>query len=123
MWFTKDTKGWTVTNHGFAFNKEIQDPTFLDIYRHAGTEGDNAPEALKDEKSLSQRLGLQLYHYIITSTAKLRGGLEAKDVVEIGCGRGGGSAYMAKIFEMNSYVGVDTSTQHVHFCRRVSLYI
>lgn len=59
------------------------------------------------------RYGVQLYHHV-ASRAELRG----KDVLEIGCGRGGGASYLADAMEPQMYVGVDFNRRAVAFDRR-----
>lgn len=44
--------------------------------------------------------------------------LEGRDVLEVGCGRGGGAALVARRHAPRSYVGVDYSANNIAFCRR-----
>ena len=63
-----------------------------------------------DEKT---RLCTQLYHHVAGSV-DLRG----RDVLEIGCGRGGGASYIARYLGTRSMTGVDIAEQATRFCCR-----
>lgn len=64
-----------------------------------------------EEKYESNRFSIQLYHHLASETE-----LENKDIVEIGCGRGGGLNYITKKFSPASARGVDLDKQAVTFC-------
>jgi len=59
----------------------------------------------------SERYGAQLYHYAASHTD-----LTDKDVLEVGCGRGGGASYIARYLSPRSYVGLDLSENGIRFC-------
>jgi len=59
------------------------------------------------------RYCIQLYHRV-AAAADLRG----KDVLEVGSGRGGGSAYVARHLGPRALTGVDFARNAVSFCRR-----
>ena len=59
------------------------------------------------------RLRIQLYHYVANSVE-----IEGKNVLEVGCGRGGGSAYIARLLKPRSLIGVDFSQKAIHFCQK-----
>jgi SAM-dependent methyltransferase len=54
-----------------------------------------------------------LYHHLL-SQAEIRD----KDIVEIGCGRGGGLAYVSSAFGPCTATGVDIEKGAIDFCRR-----
>ena len=62
----------------------------------------------KDENN---RYSIQLYH-------KLAAAIELKDknIAEIGCGRGGGLAYISEYFKPKTAVGIDLNNQAIKFC-------
>ncbi len=71
------------------------------------------PESLVLEPSeQSERYGLQLYH-ATTSGHSLQG----KEVLEVGCGRGGGAAFLHRIGMPQSMTGVDFSAQAIALCQ------
>jgi len=68
------------------------------------------PLAEEDEPN---RYSIQLYHHVATG-ADLRG----KDVLEVGCGRGGGGSYIMRYLKPNSYIGLDQSNYSTSFCNK-----
>src|SRR5438105_963866 len=64
----------------------------------------------EDEKS---RYCIQFYHHVAGSI-DLRG----LDVLEVGCGRGGGASYIMRYLKPKSMMGVDISEKAVAFCKR-----
>lgn len=59
------------------------------------------------------RYGLQLYDRVASGAP-----LEGSVVLEVGCGRGGGSAYVARVFGTRAMTGIDFSAKAVVWCRR-----
>jgi SAM-dependent methyltransferase len=59
------------------------------------------------------RFSIQLYSRV-AGARDLRG----KEVVEIGCGRGGGASFIARYLHPARMTGVDLSAQAVRYCRR-----
>jgi SAM-dependent methyltransferase len=58
------------------------------------------------------RCSLQLYHRVAAAVD-----LAGKDVLEVGCGRGGGAVYVMKHLGPKSVTGVDLCIGSVRFCR------
>lgn len=58
------------------------------------------------------RYAIQLYHHVASRVP-----LEGRDVLEVGCGRGGGASYVARYLLPEKMVGVDYSDKAVRFCR------
>lgn len=56
--------------------------------------------------------GLQLYARVAGAAS-----LEGKDVLEVGCGRGGGTAFVQERFRPRSMVGLDLATRAIDACR------
>jgi fatty-acid O-methyltransferase len=67
-----------------------------------------------DPADESHRYPIQLYH----CTATQSGGLTGKQVLEVGCGRGGGASYLTRALGPASYVGLDLNAAGIRFCRR-----
>jgi SAM-dependent methyltransferase len=63
---------------------------------------------------LENRYAFQLYHRVVDGQD-----LAGQDVLEIGCGRGGGAAALSRYWAPRQVVGVDVSSKAVEFCRRV----
>ncbi len=70
------------------------------------------PLALAAEDE-SDRNCIQLYQ-LVASAVDLAG----SDVLEIGCGRGGGTSYVARYLHPGQMIGVDFSWRAVAFCRK-----
>lgn len=60
------------------------------------------------------RYPIQLYYATATQATDLAG----QQVLEAGCGRGGGASYLTRTLRPASYVGLDISATGVEFCRR-----
>jgi len=65
-----------------------------------------------DPTDEAYRLSIQLYAHVAGAR-----NLTGKDVLEIGCGRGGGASYMARYLHPGSLTGVDLSAAAIRFCR------
>ncbi len=81
----------TFMNYGYAYKQPISLP--------ADQEGNRYP--------------IQLYHYITSSTD-----LQNKRVLEVGCGRGGGAAYVYHNFHPKQLTGLDLSNEAIRFCQQ-----
>lgn len=70
-----------------------------------------APSMPLDAEDEPDRHSLQLYHRVAAAVD-----LQDKDVLEVGCGRGGGAAYMAKYLNPRRVHGVDLCASSIKFC-------
>lgn len=59
------------------------------------------------------RNALQLYHHVVTAVE-----VRDKEVLEIGCGRGGGAAYIAKYLDPRRVHGVDSCASSAVFANK-----
>ena len=66
-----------------------------------------------DEQDNPNRYAIQLYHHLASAAEIIN-----KDIVEIGCGRGGGLSYITRNFSPASAKGIDLDKQAVSFCKR-----
>src|SRR5205085_1835597 len=89
---------------------QIADWRFMN-YGFSATETEPTPLELQpaDEPN---RYAIQLYHRV-ASAAPLQG----LDVLEVGCGRGGGASFVHRYHRPRSMTGVDFSQKAVRFCR------
>jgi len=60
-----------------------------------------------------QRYPIQMYHYLA-----MLAGIDGKDVLEVGCGRGGGANYLYRYHKPRSYTGLDIADKAIGFCRK-----
>lgn len=64
-----------------------------------------------DEQNEHNRYSIQLYHQLASSVE-----IRNKDIVEIGCGRGGGLAFITSTFAPASAIGIDVNKLAISFC-------
>jgi SAM-dependent methyltransferase len=71
-------------------------------------------ELVLDGAEEPYRLQILLYHYLV-------GGVELRGarVLEVGCGRGGGSAYLARHHGPAAMIGIDLSRRATELCQRM----
>lgn len=85
---------WTFMNYGFSPLEPAGDVLELEP---------------RDEPD---RTFIRLYHHVLYGR-----NLSGKDVIEVGCGRGGGCSYLARYLGPGTVCGVDLSRNAVKFCR------
>lgn len=61
----------------------------------------------------SERLSINLYHHTMGDVP-----VEGKDLLEVGCGRGGGASYIMRYLRPKSYVGLDVSGRVIRQCNK-----
>jgi ubiquinone/menaquinone biosynthesis C-methylase UbiE len=66
-----------------------------------------------DEKDEKNRYSAQLYHFV-ASGADIKG----KDILEAGCGRGGGLSYINRYLSPNKATGLDLNKKAIDFCKK-----
>ena len=76
-----------------------------------GYDAQNMELKLRPEDEL-ERFSIQLYHYVSSHS-----NIKNKKVLEVGSGRGGGAAYIARYLEPLSVTGIDISDDAVSLCR------
>lgn len=64
-----------------------------------------------NESDEKYRFCIQLYNHVVSAVD-----LNGKDVLEVGCGRGGGSSYLKKHFNPKSITGIDVSEKAIDLC-------
>ncbi len=74
---------------------------------------DSSQKIKLDHDDEPNRYSIQLYHRLASAVD-----LKNKDIVEVGCGRGGGLAYVAKTFSPSSALGIDIEPRAVKFASR-----
>ncbi len=105
---------WPLSRQWFEYVSRLdsgRDMLFMN-YGYADLYNESKPIVLDSNDELN-RYQIQLYHRVAGAVK-----LEGLDVIEVGCGRGGGSAYIAKYLKPKSVVGVDITAGAIDFCRR-----
>ena len=82
------------------------------IFMNYGYSKDNNKIELEetDEKN---RYSIQLYHLVATGVD-----IKGKDILEVGCGRGGGLSYINRYLSPNFVTGVDLNKKAINFCNK-----
>uniref|UniRef100_Q01V47 Methyltransferase type 11 n=1 Tax=Solibacter usitatus (strain Ellin6076) TaxID=234267 RepID=Q01V47_SOLUE len=96
---------------GISFVLKNEDSAFLNYGYTPHDSNTTKLELLPEDEA--DRLSIQLYSRI-AGARELRG----KDVLEIGCGRGGGASFIARYLQPAALTGVDLSARAVRYCRK-----
>lgn len=72
-----------------------------------------APVLPLHDEDETDRLCIQLYHHVAGAVE-----MEGRDVLEVGCGRGGGASYVARYLRPARMVAIDLAERAIRFCRR-----
>ncbi len=80
------------------------------IFMNFGYSKDNHKIDLKEEDE-KNRYSAQLYNLVATGTE-----IKDKNVLEVGCGRGGGLSYVNRYFSPKAVTGVDLNEKAIKFC-------
>jgi ubiquinone/menaquinone biosynthesis C-methylase UbiE len=88
-----------------------EDAAFLN-YGYAPLDDDTMGLTL-DPADASDRYSIQLYFRVAGARV-----LRDKQVLEVGCGRGGGASFITRYLHPASMTGMDISERAVRFCRR-----
>jgi ubiquinone/menaquinone biosynthesis C-methylase UbiE len=87
-----------------------RDPSWT--FMNYGYRSPDLPGPQLDPADEPERSCVQLYD-VVARGAPIRG----REVLEVGCGRGGGAAYVARAFEPHRMVAVDLSPRAIALCR------
>jgi ubiquinone/menaquinone biosynthesis C-methylase UbiE len=79
------------------------------VFMNYGYE-DPSQKVKLDEEDESNRYSIQLYHRLASAVD-----LKNKNIVEVGCGRGGGLSYVTKTFSPSGALGIDLEDRAVKF--------
>ncbi len=100
---------WRLWHNMISSFDKGQSAVFMN-YGYASENGEFANLQLKPEDE-ADRYSIQLYDHVAGS-----GELKDKDVLEVGCGRGGGASFLARYYLPKSYIGLDISKKTTDFC-------
>jgi SAM-dependent methyltransferase len=112
QFFHSVTAGFFFTNAWYSLVSKLDknaEATFLN-YGYAGLND----EKIELEPQLeANRYAIQLYHHVVSRVS-----LQGKDVLEVGCGRGGGASYLARYMNPRRFIGLDINKTAINFDRR-----
>ena len=98
------------------YNQLVKKYTKSDLlfmnYGFADPDGTTSPTKLREQDE-PYRYPIQLYEYV-TSRIDLRD----KEILEVGCGRGGGMTHLARNYPIRKITGVDLSTAAIQWCQQ-----
>lgn len=96
--------------HNLITSFDTDKNTVFMNYGYASDNGEFENIKLKSE-DIADKYSSQLYDHVAGN-----GKLKDKDVLEVGCGRGGGASYLARYYKPKSYTGLDISKKTTDFC-------
>lgn len=106
----KSTQGVQKFIYRYATRRlEGEDVVFLNY----GYEEDPALGVQLSAADELNRYSIQLYHSTATQVD-----LHGKQVLEVGCGHGGGASYLTRTLHPASYTGLDLNPAGIEFCRK-----
>lgn len=83
------------------------------VFLNYGYEEDPPMAIALDAADEPDRFPIQLYHRTATQANELTG----KDVLEVGCGHGGGADYLTRTLRPARYTALDLNPTGIEFCR------
>lgn len=93
---------WKIVHWYFNTKDEKNLLSFMN-YGYASLDS-NAERLELDEKDEGYRYSIQLYHHVVSAID-----LKGREVLEVGCGRGGGAYYVSRYLKPMCYIGLDQS--------------
>ncbi len=114
--YNKSPKGIRITLwkilHGFIQSRDKKHKIRFMNYGYLDDELENNPIQL-EEADKGERMCVNMYHQNVSEV-----NLEGKNVLEVGCGRGGGADYISRYLKPASYIGLDLNKKVVKACNR-----
>jgi len=83
------------------------------LFMNYGYHDDRSPPLALQPADEPFRYAIQLYARALSGVD-----LAAKDVLEVGCGRGGGGSFVVRYLNPRSYTGVDISSEAIKRCKQ-----
>lgn len=99
---------------GYTYRRQTAKLAAHDVsFLNLGYEESPAMGLVLDPTQEHNRAAIQLYHRTASQVD-----LTAKRVLEVGCGHGGGAAYLTAALAPSSYVAMDLNPEGIVLCRR-----
>eukprot|EP00921_Rhytidocystis_pertsovi_P002260 GHVQ01003862.1.p1 GENE.GHVQ01003862.1~~GHVQ01003862.1.p1 ORF type:complete len:359 (+),score=29.42 GHVQ01003862.1:1393-2469(+) len=113
------------TNYGYVHDEPEKTVAGGDIdYKHSSLDRilSSKQKQLKDRIPVElqgQWLSVNLYAVVLCQALKYGEGLDGKEFLEVGCGRGGGSLVVHAMCKPKRYTGVDLQATGIQRCRQL----
>jgi ubiquinone/menaquinone biosynthesis C-methylase UbiE len=105
---------WTISQRWFDFISTVDSGTAMLFMNYGYADLDpQAQPLLLAPADDDHRYSIQLYHHVAGAID-----LTGLDVIEIGCGRGGGADYIQRYLKSNGTTGIDLSAKAIDFCNQ-----
>ncbi|MHA1112779.1 MAG: class I SAM-dependent methyltransferase [Promethearchaeota archaeon] len=98
--------------HGLIHRRDRKHRVRFMNYGYVDEEMAKSPINLKEEDAV-ERYCVNMYHQTVQEVD-----LAGKNVLEIGCGRGGGADYISRYMKPKTYIGLDLNQQVVKSCNK-----
>ena len=96
--------------HNFLVSRDRNFEIKCMNYGYADIDG-NLRDLELEKEDEPERYCLNLYHQDVEGND-----IEGKELLEVGCGRGGGASYISRYLHPKSYIGLDLSKKAIKFC-------
>lgn len=93
--------------YGLISTLDVAKTTTLLNYGYVGKE--KFPLPTSEEVN---RTRIQLYYHVASGTS-----LKNKNILEVGCGRGGGARWVTKLLNPKKYFAIDLNAKEIQFCK------
>jgi ubiquinone/menaquinone biosynthesis C-methylase UbiE len=90
----------------------IEDDQFIFMNLGYAALDSNETQGRPEDPAQLHRFSEQLYEHVAGGAD-----LQGKDVLEVGCGRGGGSAYIQRRFQPKSLISIDIAEKNIDRCK------
>ena len=87
-------------------------PSAVTTYLNLGYLSNADQQSAEDSPDIADRVCERLYDQVVSGVD-----LAGREAVEVGCGAGGGSAYLARTYRPASFVGIDLNKSLIAWCR------
>lgn len=105
---------WTISQRWFDLISTFDSGTDMLFMNYGYADLDPLAQPLMlDPADKDNRYSIQLYHHVAGAV-----NLTGADIVEVGCGRGGGADYVQRYLKPNRTVGIDLSANAIDFCNQ-----
>lgn len=94
-------------------NIASRDKTGQFVFMNYGYEDAGSSKLLLKPEDEPFRYYIQLYHFVVNDID-----LQDKDVMEVGCGRGGGGAFILRYKNPRTFTGIDLSKAAINWCKQ-----